>query len=190
MQKEIEEIKKEKQQEMKMPWQGMVMISSIFLGVILSLIASFQLAKNLSGGEFSLLGFDPDRVPPIINFLQDLISTVIFGGFLIVGFLKSWKWSIHVVIFVSIFRVFSNLLGFTDLFFLDEYFWKNDLFYIISISLGTILFYGFLTYLGFACLRHPFYNQDKEIKFKSIIKRIKTYAKKNREDQKTTVEWN
>lgn len=167
-------------QKTKMPWQGIVGSITIFLGGIVSLIASFYLAT---------VSFNDYSVPIIVSFTKSLIITISFGGILMLGFLKSWKWSIHVVVFVSIFRIVSTLLSFVDWFFVDDYFFKSDLSSMISSSLGVILFYGFLIYLGFACLRHPFYNQNNSIKLKDIINKIKPYAKKNKGDQRSTVEW-
>ena len=101
----------------------------------MSLIASFYLTKSL--------GFNGLGATPIVLFIKSFVSTILFGGVLMVGFLKGWRWSIHVVVFISVFRIFSYLLNFIDLFFLED-FWKNSLFSIISVSLGMMLFYGFI----------------------------------------------
>lgn len=172
----------QKIEKIKMPWQGMSVMVIIIVNIIISSISSFYLYIilnniNIYHSVFSIVSM-------IFTFIFLNASYIIFGGILAVGFWKGWKWSVHVLIFFAAYRLINEFFGLIDGYESDFLNVKT----LIMITLFLIL-YIVIIYLSYIYSKHPFYNQGNKFKLDNLIKKVKSYAKKNREDKKSTVEW-
>jgi hypothetical protein len=131
------EVKIEKKEEIKRPWQGTTWaILQWFIVLIVSIL--------ISNGIIIIWG----TIYEIIRIALFVIS------FLGLGFWKGWKWVVYLAIFIHILDILNVILNLI--------FKYSDIqLFLYLIPLVSLLYSGFTLYLSISCLKHPFYNQKK-----------------------------